>query len=114
MITSSGRLKIRSTAVAMAAAVSLVAGLVSVVVAEAAVPARAGAVALAAGVEDEGANCPVPALPNEGSLPTVSRLPDPFRKLDNQRITTTGEWRCRRTEIRKLAERFVYGEKPGK
>jgi hypothetical protein len=65
-------------------------------------------------VENEGANCAVPALPDAGSLPTNTRLPDPFRRLDNSRITTTGDWRCRREEIKRLAEKFVYGEKPAK
>jgi hypothetical protein len=61
--------------------------------------------------EDDGAGCPV-TLP--GSLTANSRLPDPFRKIDGTRITARSEWRCRRAEIRKLAERYVYGEKPGK
>ncbi|MGN9841670.1 RICIN domain-containing protein [Nonomuraea sp. H19] len=104
MIIRSGRSKIRSAVVALALAV---AGAVTVVVAEAAAP-------LAAGVEDEGADCAVPALPDAGSLPTDSRLPDPFRKLDGTRIAAKSEWRCRRQEIKKLAEKFVYGEKPGK
>jgi len=63
------------------------------------------------GVEDEGANCPV-ALP--GSLPSSAKLPDPFKRLDGTRISTTSDWRCRREEIKKLAERYVYGTKPGK
>ncbi|GAA2210299.1 hypothetical protein GCM10009850_057580 [Nonomuraea monospora] len=70
--------------------------------------------AAAAGVEDEGADCAVPALPDAGSLPTVARLPDPFTKLNGARITTKADWRCRRQEIKKLAEKFVYGEKPAK
>ncbi len=65
-------------------------------------------------VENEGATCPVPTLPDAGSLPTNARLPDPFRRLDNTRITTTGDWRCRREEIKRLSEKFVYGEKPAK
>ncbi|MFB4267203.1 cellulose binding domain-containing protein [Nonomuraea sp. GTA35] len=70
--------------------------------------------AAAAGVEDEGADCAVPGLPDAGSLPTVSRLPDPFTKLNGTRIATRADWRCRRQEIKKLAEKFVYGEKPPK
>ncbi|WP_250213914.1 glucuronyl esterase domain-containing protein [Acrocarpospora catenulata] len=34
--------------------------------------------------------------------------------MDNTRISTKSDWRCRREEIKRLAERFVYGEKPGK
>ncbi|GAA4990909.1 chitodextrinase [Nonomuraea thailandensis] len=70
--------------------------------------------AAAAGVEDEGADCAVPGLPDAGSLPTVSRLPDPFTKLTGTRIATRADWRCRWQEIKKLAEKFVYGEKPPK
>jgi hypothetical protein len=73
-------------------------------------PARA-AVAAAAPVEDEGVDCPV-SLP--GSSPANSRLPDPFQKLNGSRITAKSDWRCRREEIKKLAERSVYGAKPGK
>ncbi|MET7401002.1 cellulose binding domain-containing protein [Dactylosporangium sp. NPDC005572] len=70
--------------------------------------------AAAAGVEDEGADCPVPALPDAGALPTNARLPDPFKRLDGSRITTKADWRCQRTLVKKLAEKFVYGEKPAK
>jgi hypothetical protein len=65
-------------------------------------------------VEDEGANCAVPTLPDLASLPTNARLPDPFRRLDGTRITTRADWRCQREEIKKLAEKFVYGEKPAR
>ncbi|WP_262379910.1 cellulose binding domain-containing protein [Nonomuraea sp. PA05] len=96
----------RSRLVALAVATTLsMAGAMTV----ATTPAAA-----AAGVEDEGADCAVPALPDAGSLPTVSRLPDPFTKLNGARITTRADWRCRRQEIKKLAEKFVYGDKPAK
>jgi hypothetical protein len=67
--------------------------------------------AVAAAVEDEGAGCAV-ALP--GSTPATAKLPDPFTRLDGTRTTTKSDWRCRRAEIKKLAERSVYGEKPRK
>ncbi|MEV4704567.1 cellulose binding domain-containing protein [Actinoplanes sp. NPDC049316] len=76
--------------------------------------ATADIVPAAATVEDEGAGCPVPALPDPGALPTVAKLPDPFKKIDGNRITTASEWQCRREEIKKQAERYVYGEKPTK
>ncbi|MFG1682789.1 cellulose binding domain-containing protein [Nonomuraea sp. NPDC049269] len=95
---------VRSMALAVAVALS-VAG---------AVAAPSTVAAAAGGVEDEGADCAVTGLPDEGSLPTNSKLPDPFKKLDGTRISAKSEWRCRREEIKKLAERFVYGEKPGK
>jgi hypothetical protein len=72
--------------------------------------ARAGDIGIAA-VEDEGANCPVPG---NVALTSNARLPDPFRRVDGTRITSKAEWVCRRAEIRELAERFVYGDKPAR
>jgi len=101
VIKSSGR----SLAVAVAVALA-VAGAVTVI---------PGAVAVAAaGVEDDGAGCSVPTLPDAGSLPTVAKLPDPFTRLNGTRIAGVADWTCRREEIKKLAEKFVYGEKPAK
>ncbi|MFC5831549.1 fibronectin type III domain-containing protein [Nonomuraea insulae] len=106
MSSSLARSKIRTRAVALAVATTLAfAGAVTV--------ASPAAVA-APGVENEGADCAVPGLPDAGSLPTNARLPDPFRKLDGTRISARSEWRCRREEIKRLAEKFVYGEKPPK
>jgi hypothetical protein len=68
----------------------------------------APAAPFAAQDEDEGADCPVANV----TPPANSRLPDPFTKLDGTRITTKADWRCRRAEIRELAERTVYGQKP--
>ncbi|GAA3217500.1 cellulose binding domain-containing protein [Dactylosporangium siamense] len=78
------------------------------------VTVTAGAAVTASAVEDEGADCPVPALPDAGALPTNAKLPDPFKRLDGTRIATRSDWRCRREEVKKLAEKFVYGEKPAK
>ncbi|MDR1729872.1 MAG: carbohydrate binding domain-containing protein [Prevotellaceae bacterium] len=65
-----------------------------------------------ADVENAGADCTV-TLP--GSFNTANaNLPDPFLKLNGQRMTTKEEWTCRRQEILKLLERTVYGTKPGK
>ncbi|MBE8522152.1 cellulose binding domain-containing protein [Amycolatopsis sp. H6(2020)] len=65
----------------------------------------------AAAVEDDGADCPV-SLPS--SFPSTAKLPDPFKKIDGTRITSKSDWRCRREEIKKLAERTIYGQKPTK
>jgi len=65
----------------------------------------------ASAAEDNGANCSV-SVP--GSFPSDSRLPDPFQRIDGTRITAQSQWECRRAEIRELAERFVYGDKPAK
>ncbi|MEU8150950.1 hypothetical protein [Nonomuraea sp. NPDC048901] len=91
---------LRTRAVALAVAVTLsLTGALTV--------APTGATA-ATGVEDEGADCVVTGLPDAGSLPSNSRLPDPFKKLDGTRISAKSDWRCRREEIKKLAEKFVY------
>lgn len=55
--------------------------------------------------EDDGADCAVTGLPEAGSLTANAKLPDPFKKLNGARITSKAEWRCRRQEIRKLAEK---------
>lgn len=73
-----------------------------------------GSGAPAATGEDEGANCTISGLPDSGSLSTISKAPDPFKKLDGTRVSTKAEWRCRREEIKQLAERFAYGVKPPK
>jgi hypothetical protein len=108
--TDSGRFTIRSAIVALAVSALTVAGVATLVPRA----TSAGAAVQAATVEDEGANCPVPALPDANALPTEAKLPDPFRRLDGTRITTVADWQCRRAEIKKLAEKFVYGEKPAK
>jgi len=60
-------------------------------------------------VEDNGVDCEVGEVPAPGN---DSTLPDPFVNFDGSRITTKAEWTCRRREIRKVMERYVYGEKP--
>ena len=52
-----------------------------------------------------------------GTIPTPSanaKLPDPFKKADGTRITKKSEWRCQRRYLRKVVEKYVYGEKPPK
>ena len=108
MTISSSRSKIRLTVVALTASAVAVAGAVTVLTRPHV--AAAADVGIAA-VEDDGANCP--ALGNV-SLTANSRLPDPFRRVNGTRITTKADWVCRRAEIKELAERFVYGDKPAK
>jgi hypothetical protein len=104
VIISSGRSRISSTVVVLAVAALAVAGAV--------VPrAITAAAQVGVAVEDEGADCPVP---DPGSLTANPRLPDPFTKVDGTRISAKDEWRCRRAEIKELAELFVYGQKPAK
>lgn len=107
------RYRHRSRAVAAAAALVTVASLATASLAPqaGATGRQAAAVQAAPAVEDDGADCP---LPDPGASPADSKLPDPFKKLDGTRISTTSEWRCRRAEIREQAERSVYGQKPAK
>jgi hypothetical protein len=62
--------------------------------------------------EDDGVSCTIGALPEAAALIANAKLPDPFKKLDGTRISSKAEWRCRREEIKKLAEKFAYGTKP--
>ncbi|MEY2936231.1 MAG: hypothetical protein RL033_6980, partial [Pseudomonadota bacterium] len=68
----------------------------------------------AAFVENSGADCEIGALPTAAELTELQTLPDPFMALGGERLTSKAQWRCRRQEILKLAEGFIYGEKPGK
>jgi len=70
--------------------------------------------AYAAQVEDTGADCAVPVLPEPAQLPKLGKLPDPFLELDGKRVAKKSEWRCRRQEIVAQAEKYIYGQKPPK
>jgi Glucuronyl esterase, fungi/Cellulose binding domain len=109
VIINSGRLRL-AVVVPAVAALAIAGAVPAIATATATASAETNAVA-AALVEDEGADCPV-TLP--GSLPANSRLPDPFKKINGSRISAKPEWRCRRAETKKLAERYIYGEKPRK
>lgn len=61
----------------------------------------------AGGVEDDGTDCPVP----NPTTTDNAKLPDPFTKMDGTRVTAKSDWRCRRAEIKKMAETYVYGTK---
>ncbi len=75
--------------------------------------AAAGGVPGNTSLENESADCEVAALPAGSALTAKStKLPDPFTKIDGKRISTKAEWHCRRQEIRKQAEAYIYGEKP--
>ncbi|WP_433533288.1 cellulose binding domain-containing protein [Micromonospora sp. CA-263727] len=111
MNPSPGRASLRSTVVVLLVAALALAAAVTVVARTTAAQAAPGSLAAVASVEDEGADCPAT---NPGALTANSRLPDPFRKVDGTRITSKSDWRCRRAETKRLAERYVYGEKPAK
>jgi hypothetical protein len=59
--------------------------------------------------EDGGEDCDVGTLPQPAAN---AKLPDTFKKADGTRITTKAEWRCQRRFLRKVMEKYVYGEKP--
>ncbi len=65
-----------------------------------------------AAVEDTGADCLISELTEAAQLPERAQLPDPFVKLDGTRMTRRSEWRCRRREILRQAEKYIYGQKP--
>ena len=69
--------------------------------------------AYSATVENTCADCVVPELPDGKTLTAKStKLPDPFKKLDGNRISKKSEWRCRRAEILAQAMKYIYGDKP--
>lgn len=59
--------------------------------------------------ENQGSDCAVGTIP--GTI-NSNKLPDPFTKFDGTRMSSRSEWPCRRQELWKLAERYMYGEKP--
>ena len=63
-------------------------------------------------VENQSADCTVGTLPEPSALTSIPKLPDPFMKLDGKRVASKAEWRCRRQEIRKQAEKYILGGKP--
>jgi hypothetical protein len=61
-----------------------------------------------------GGVCTVPNVPEFSALKEITEFPDPFLKMDGNRITKKSEWNCRREEIKALAQKFIYGQKPPK
>jgi hypothetical protein len=59
-----------------------------------------------------GGVCTIPAMPSYSSLPSNTKLPDPFKFMNGTRMTTKNDWTCRRAEIAALAQEFEYGYKP--
>jgi hypothetical protein len=64
--------------------------------------------------ENPGAGVKKPVLPAFSELPTITSLPDPFKKAAGARIATREDWRVRRAEIMAMIEHYDVGEKPGK
>lgn len=59
-----------------------------------------------------GSTCPT--LPSNPTLPTVSKLPDPFLPVSGPRVTTKSGWKCRQEEISALFQRYELGTLPPK
>jgi len=67
-----------------------------------------------ASAENNGADCPVPVLPEPADLTAIAKLPDPFLTVAGQRITTKDQWRCLRQETNLKLQRYESGTKPPK
>lgn len=57
--------------------------------------------------------CTLPDLPDDlRDLPRNEKLPDPFTFFDGTKVTTKGQWECRRREIQAIAAKYIYGPYP--
>lgn len=56
----------------------------------------------------------VDAMPAPAELPSIPKLPDPFKFIDGSRMTSKADWARRRYEISQLVQKYVYGPKPPK
>lgn len=66
-------------------------------------------------VENTGADCKAPILPNFESLPIIKPLTDPFEWSDGSgRDTSFKNWKCRRAEIKAELEHYEVGLKPAR
>ncbi|MGD8786508.1 MAG: DNRLRE domain-containing protein [Phycisphaerales bacterium] len=53
-----------------------------------------------------------PVLPAVSELPSIPKLPDPFKFMDGKRMARLDDWECRHSEISILVQEYVYGPKP--
>lgn len=56
----------------------------------------------------------VEAMPAPADLPSIPKLPDPFKFIDGKLMTGKAQWPRRRYEISELVQKYVYGTKPPK
>ncbi len=64
-------------------------------------------------VENSGASCEKPPLPEPAELQNYPFLPDPFAWSDGSgRVDTFPDWECRRNEIKAEIEEYEIGPKP--
>ncbi len=60
-------------------------------------------------VEFYGSDCTVA----DAAQVTNAVLPDLFMGFDGKRMTKKSDWKCRRAELKKAVETYIYGAKPG-
>ncbi len=53
-----------------------------------------------------------PKFPEPDKLPVLKELPDPFRMSNGQRVSSSEEWRQRRTEMTEMLLHYEYGHLP--
>lgn len=63
--------------------------------------------------ENTGADCSIAPKGDYADLTEIQELPDPFLRMNGERVTSVADWRCRRAEISAQIQRWIYGEKPG-
>ncbi|NLO71748.1 MAG: T9SS type A sorting domain-containing protein [Porphyromonadaceae bacterium] len=64
-------------------------------------------------VENTGAECTLPILPEPDELPSIIRLPNPFEFSNGGKfVADLVDWRCRRNEIKAEIENYEIGVKP--
>ncbi len=69
--------------------------------------------AAGAGTGGSAFECTLPDLPDPNSLTYENqKLPDPFTFFDGTKVTTKGQWECRRKEILAMAAKYIYGPVP--
>ncbi len=67
------------------------------------------------GVENTGADYPIPYLPSFSELPSIQSLPDPFEWADGRgRMSNFSDWEYRRAEIGAQIWNYEIGEKPAR
>ena len=65
-----------------------------------------------ADVENTSTDCTVGTLADPSTLPKIQKLPNPFVRMDGTTLAKRSDWHCRRQEILKQAEKYIYGERP--
>jgi hypothetical protein len=64
-------------------------------------------------VENSGASCAQPTMPDLSALPNETMLPDPFAWSNgNGKVSAFSDWECRRNEIKAEIEAHEIGPKP--